>query len=96
MFNGPLQKIGHFVDKAEKAGDSMNKLASWESFTGTKATIESNSASTTVSFPLKSAPHQNDADVPKNLTETRRKTLSLENAEYQYDSFRDGKSSYYN
>ena len=49
----------------------MNKLASWESSTGTKPTIESDRSIATVSFPFKSALQQNDAkndvDVPVNV-----------------------------
>lgn len=49
------------------AGNGMNKLVSWESLTGTKPTIESDRTVATVSFPLKSALQQNDADVPVNV-----------------------------
>ena len=44
----------------------MNKLASWETLTGTRPTIESDRTIATVPFPLKSAIQRKteDSDVP--------------------------------
>ena len=91
--NPTIARLFRFVGIAENAGYGMNKLASWESLTGTKPTIESDRTIATVSFPLKSALQQNDAkknvdvpvnvtvnvpvNVPVNLTETQRKILEL-------------------
>lgn len=69
----------------------MNKLASWETLTGTCPTIESDRTIAVVSFPLKSAIQRKaeDSDVPINvpvnvpvkvpvkLTETQNKVLHL-------------------
>lgn len=61
---------------AENAGYGMNKLASRETLTGTRPTIESDRTIATASFPLKSAIQQKDKadDVPVNLTETQQQT----------------------
>lgn len=47
----------------------MNKLASWETLTGTRPTIESGRTIATVSFPLKSAIQRKTeyGDVCKNV-----------------------------
>ena len=53
--NPTIAKLFRFVGIAENAGYGMNKLASWESLTGTRPSIESDRTSAVVSFPLKSA-----------------------------------------
>ena len=53
--NPTIAKLFRFVGIAENAGYGMNKLASWETLTGTCPTIESDRTIATVSFPLKSA-----------------------------------------
>ena len=45
----------------------MNKLASWETLTWTKPTIESDRTIATVSFPLKSAIQRSDTEGAKNV-----------------------------
>ena len=66
---------------AENAGYGMNKLASWETLTGTKPTIESDHTIATVSFPLKSAIQRSDTEgaknVPVKLTDTQKDILDL-------------------
>ena len=51
----------------------MNKLASWETLTGTRPTIESDRTIATVSFPLKSAIQRKtgDSDVPVSGTDAK-------------------------
>ncbi len=53
--NPTIAKLFRFVGIAENAGYGMNKLASWETLTGARPTIESDRTIATVSFPLKSA-----------------------------------------
>ena len=53
--NPTIAKLFRIVGIAENAGYGMNKLASWETLTGTRPTIESDRTIATVSFPLKSA-----------------------------------------
>ena len=53
--NPTIAKLFRFVGIAENAGYGMNKLASWETLTGTRPTIESDRTIAIVSFPLKSA-----------------------------------------
>ena len=65
----------------------MNKLASWETLTGTRPTIESDRTIATVSFPLKSAIQRKaeGSDVPvsgaksgaKNISQRQRNILEL-------------------
>ena len=66
--NPTIAKLFRFVGIAENAGYGMNKLASWETLTGTRPTIESDRTIATVSFPLKSAIQRKteDSDVPVN------------------------------
>ena len=64
---------------AENAGYGMNKLASWETLTGTRPTIESDRTIATVSFPLKSAVQtlvSTDTDVPVNVAKNVAKKLT--------------------
>ena len=53
--NPTIAKLFRYVGIAENAGYGMNKLASWETLTGTKPSIQSDRTIATVSFPLKSA-----------------------------------------
>ena len=64
--NPTIAKLFRFVGIAENAGYGMNKLASWETLTGTRPTIESDRTIATVSFPLKSAIQRKteDTNVP--------------------------------
>ncbi len=65
----------------------MNKLASWETLTGKRPTIESDRTIATVSFPLKSAIQRKTEDnnvpvnvsvnVPVNLTDTQQQVFNL-------------------
>ena len=78
----------------------MNKLASWETLTGTRPTIESDRTIATVSFPLKSAIQRKteNNDVPvnrddakndaKNISQRQRNILELiqENPTISLDS----------
>ena len=78
----------------------MNKLASWETLTGTRPTIESDRTIATVSFPLKSAIQRKteDSNVPvsgndakndaKNISQLQRNILELiqENPTISLDS----------
>ena len=66
--NPTIAKLFRFVGIAENAGYGMNKLASWETLTGTRPTIESDRTIATVSFPLKSAIQRKaeSSDVPVN------------------------------
>ncbi|MDE6266033.1 MAG: hypothetical protein K2M07_01615 [Muribaculaceae bacterium] len=67
-----IAKLFRFVGIAENAGYGMNKLASWETLTGTRPTIESDRTIATVSFPLKSAIQRkvDDSNVGKNVGKT--------------------------
>ena len=47
--NPTIAKLFRFVGIAENAGYGMNKLASWETLTGTRPTIESDRTIATVS-----------------------------------------------
>ena len=66
--NPTIAKLFRFVGIAENAGYGMNKLASWETLTGTRPTIESDRTIATVTFPLKSAilRKTEDTNVPVN------------------------------
>lgn len=83
--NPPIAKLFRFVGIAENAGYGMNKLASWETLTGTCPTIESDRTIATVSFPLKSAIQRKteNNDVPvngddaKNISQRQRNILEL-------------------
>lgn len=80
--NPTIARLFRFVGIAENAGYGMNKLASWESLTGTKPTIESDRTIAIVSFQLKSAVQQSDTknvpvNVPVKLTETQKNILDL-------------------
>ena len=67
--NPTIAKLFRFVGIAENAGYGMNKLASWETLTGTRPTIESDRTIATVSSPLKSAIQRKTEgnDVGKNV-----------------------------
>ena len=71
--NPPIAKLFRFVGIAENAGYGMNKLASWETLTGTRPTIESDRTIATVSFPLKSAIQRKteDTNVPVSGDDAR-------------------------
>ncbi len=87
--NPTIAKLFRFVGIAENAGYGMNKLASWETLTGTRPTIESDRTIATVSFPLKSAIQRKteDSDVPvsgndakndaKNISQRQRNIIEL-------------------
>lgn len=84
--NPTIAKLFRYVGIAENAGYGMKKLASWETLTGTRPTIESDRTIATVTFPLKSAIQRlNVSDVPVNvpvnvpvkLTGTQQKVLEL-------------------
>ncbi|MCH5226025.1 MAG: hypothetical protein J1D77_08475 [Muribaculaceae bacterium] len=53
--NPTIAKLFRYVGIAVNAGYGMNKLASWETLTGTKPSIQSDRTIATISFPLKSA-----------------------------------------
>ncbi len=84
--NPTIAKLFRYVGIAENAGYGMKKLASWETLTGARPTIESDRTIATVTLPLKSAIQRlNVSDVPVNvpinvpvkLTNTQQKVLEL-------------------
>ena len=62
-----------FVGIAENAGYGMNKLATWESLTGTRPSVDSDRTKAIVSFPLKSAIQRKTegVDVPVNWNDAK-------------------------
>ncbi len=68
--NPTIAKLFRFVGIAENAGYGMNKLATWESLTGTRPSVDSDRTKAIVSFPLKSAIQRKteDRDDAKNVS----------------------------
>lgn len=82
--NPTIAKLFRYAGIAENAGYGMNKLASWESLTGTKPIIESSRTIATVTFPLKSAIQRFSSDnsnvgknVGKTITLRQRQIMNL-------------------
>jgi len=74
LCNPTIAKLFRYVGIAENAGYGMKKLASWETLTGSRPTIESDRTIATVTFPLKSAIQRLNASDEANVIVTGAKT----------------------
>ena len=79
--NPTIAKLFRYVGIAENAGYGMKKLASWETLTGVRPSIESDRTIATVTFPLKSALQRlstaDNPDIGKNVGKNVGKNIHI-------------------